>query len=168
MMKILTKDAWKGFGWKEILTLAALIWLLRPAPSLLAKRYRMIREDAPVLLELSDRIPPSRAEELKGTYPMIQRINRYIPRYKNLLYVGEMRYGIRLRYYTLPRCGLWYYVFDRGDWKALPEYLSTNRVDWVLLQHKDSLAKGGIPESWSLVYENKKSPFKLYRVKHDR
>ena len=144
----------------------ALLWVLRPLPQVLRERWTVIRRSAPVIKELNERIPPSRANELKGVEPVLHRINRFISRRQPLLYVGEMRYGIRLRYYTMPREALWYYVYDADDLRRLPDFMATNRFSWVLMQDQGA-GRIPTPDAWKLMYEKERSPFRLYRVKHD-
>ncbi|MBU1694982.1 MAG: hypothetical protein KJ726_08655 [Verrucomicrobia bacterium] len=151
----------------EVLAALALGWLLRLAPYVIQGYYGQWRTGLARIGELRDRVPLSRAGELKGTYPAIQWINENVPRDQNLLYIGTMRVGIRLRYYTLPRTARWYFIYSPREVARLDQVVAQEHPDWVVVEQFSALRTIPGPASWQPVWSDRQSRLQAFKVDHD-
>ena len=143
----------------------ALGWLLRDLPAIAWGSAKGILPRVRVLqAEGRHRVPPSRTDVLKGTWPTIQWINTHLPREQPLLYVGRMSMGIRLRYYTFPRAGHWHYIYSEKDIARVPETLQASAAATVVVQQFSKLRNYPVPENWREIWVDPKALFRIYEV----
>ena len=151
--------------WPEWIAAFALAWLLRDIPRMAWWHGKGIVRLAPLLrAEGGYRIPPSKAEELKGTYPGIGWINAHIPRDQPLLYIGRMSRGIRFRYYTFPRASHWHYIYANEDLARTPEAIQTSSPAYVLMEQLPILERFPRPENWREIWSDSAKRFRIYEV----
>jgi hypothetical protein len=150
--------------------IAALVvgWLLREVPAMAWNSGKGILPRArAVWAEGSHRISPSKTSLLKGTVPAIDWINSHVPRDKPLLYVGRMSIGIRLRYYTFPRAGLWHYIYTMKDATRALEVLETYAPAYVAMERLTGSRNFEIPENWRPVWSDPAHQLLIYEVGND-
>ena len=152
----------------EWIAAIALGWLLREIPSLAWNGGKGILQRAPVVwAEGRTRIPPTKANLLKGTAPAIAWINDHVPRDQPLLYVGRMSKGIRLRYYTFPRSALWHYLYTTKDAAKALEILESYSPAYVAMERLPKTKDFAIPGNWQKAWNDKSNQLLIYKVVDD-
>jgi hypothetical protein len=153
------------FSWREMLAIAGLIWLLRPLPEIWDQQWRLLKYDLPILSRLDQRIPTARRGELKYMYPFIEYVNAQIPRNESTLFAGDMKYAIRVHYYTFPRDLTWL-CWDHEYEEVAPQVLD-GTVDWLIVNGLDDRFLSACKEQLEQVYGAPDDYQRIFRVRHD-
>ena len=145
-------DALRRTG-PEWIAALALAWWLHGLPGVVRHRAGRI---GPTLRRLQaeghQRIPSSRAHELKGMKDAIYWIHQHVPADRRLFYLGRMSGGIRLRYYTFPREAHWHYVYETRDVAKGVAAMKEARPDFVVLDWAHEMQNLPIPDAWRKRY----------------
>lgn len=150
------------------LTAVVLLFLLKETPSVVHHAFVELGElFPPFQREGHHRIPPSFAHLLKGTHGTISWINTHVPRDRELLYLGRMRAGIRLRYYTYPRKGRWHYIYSMAEAQQAHHVLDEGAPAYVVMEDLPGFNDFPIPETWRVAGRDPAQRMIYYEV-HDR
>ncbi|NCC53199.1 MAG: hypothetical protein EOM20_18580 [Spartobacteria bacterium] len=150
------------FGWAEVVTLVLLLVVLRPAPAFIRQSWGQLKWDVTILRQLGDRIPEAHQDNLKYMYNIIEYVNASIPGDEQVLFVGEMKYAIRVHYYTFPRLFEW--IDDESLYSTVGQRVREDGVDWLILNGARKANLSGLEEQLQLVYGEPHSHQRIYKV----